>query len=100
MAPADHELPAVLRPDAAKTSALRTRADPGDTVQASGLETGGLTSAPDHIFRRDQPAACNQDCGYRDVRTGLCEACENQKQGREQRRRIGGSAQHANVAAL
>jgi flavin reductase (DIM6/NTAB) family NADH-FMN oxidoreductase RutF len=44
VAPADHELCAVLRPDAGEAAALRTRPDSGALLQAAGLAAGSLTT--------------------------------------------------------
>ena len=55
---------------------------------------------PDHILRRDQAAAGDQDRGDGDVGARFCKARADQERGREQRRRVGGGAEHADIAAL
>src|SRR4051794_15566909 len=59
-----------------------------------------LLAPPEHVLGRDQPAAGNQQGRERDVGAGLRIARENEKRGGEQRRRIGGGAEHTDVAAL
>ena len=55
---------------------------------------------PEHIPRRDQAAAGDQHGGDRDVRARSRKAGQNQERRREQRRRVGRGAEHADVAAL
>jgi flavin reductase (DIM6/NTAB) family NADH-FMN oxidoreductase RutF len=74
MAAADHEFSAVLWADAYEAATLRTRADSGDGLQATGLAAGGLGSTGDHVLRRDQAAAGDQHGGDRDARARLRKA--------------------------
>src|SRR5258708_25642843 len=58
------------------------------------------SALPNHILRRDQAAAGDQHGRDYDIRTRFGKTGQNQKRGREQRRRVGRGPQHADVAAL
>src|SRR6266480_6774532 len=99
MAAADHELSRILWLDARQAAAVRAWADSGERLQTAGLAARSLASS-EHILRRDQAAAGDQHGRNRNADARFGKARQDQKRGREQWRRVGRSAQHADVAAL
>src|SRR5437773_12551673 len=67
---------------------------------SKNLSTGIFLSFPDHMFRRNQAPAGDQHRGDGNRRGRLRKAGQDQERGRQQRRRVGRGAQHADVAAL